>query len=197
MRHGLITDDGFSGCYDRYYSQAEVNGLPDLVNFIFRSVMVTMGRVEGYTADQTKRVNASIPKGHGEPLELAKSFALWVAWKRGNEDPPAWAHPDAVLPNKKEEGPPKKLSQRALKEMERKEAIAAWRVAPDRQSARVKNAAAAAASNGPVATTPELGSSTSALSHGAAQNETHQYHTFSTPSAHQPPMAMAQMMPWL
>ena len=191
----LAKQDNRAGAQNkRYYSQAEVNGLPDLVNFIFRSVMVTMGRVEGYTSDQTKRVNASIPKGHGEPLELAKSFALWVAWKRGNEDPPAWVHPDAVLPNKKEEGPPKKLSQRALKEMERKEAIAAWRVAPDRQSARVKNAAAAAASNAPVATTPELGSSTSALSHGAAHNESHQYHTFSTPGAHQPPMAMAQMM---
>jgi len=92
-------------------------------------------------------VNASIPKGHGEPLEVAKTFALWVAWKRGNEDPPAWAHPDAELQLQKEEGPSKKLSARALKELERKEAIAAWRIAPDRQSTRVmsKNAAAAAA----------------------------------------------------
>ncbi|KAF7185792.1 JmjC domain-containing histone demethylation protein 1 [Pseudocercospora fuligena] len=128
----------------RYYGQAELDGLPDLVNFIFRTVMLVLGRIEGITADRMKRVNASIPKGHGEPLEIAKTFALWVAWKRGNEDPPAWAHPDAVLPNSKEEGPPKKLSQRALKEMERKEAIAAWRVAPDRQSERVRNAAAAA-----------------------------------------------------
>ena len=132
---------------ERYYGQAEVEGLPDLVNFIFRTVMLVMGRVEGISADRMKRVNASIPKGYGEPLEVAKTFALWVAWKRGNEDPPAWAHPDAVLPSSKEEGPPKKLSERKLKELERKEAIAAWRVAPDRQSARVmtKNANAAAA----------------------------------------------------
>ncbi|WPH00552.1 Putative zn(2)-C6 fungal-type DNA-binding domain, Zinc finger, PHD-type, JmjC [Acrodontium crateriforme] len=130
----------------RYYSQSEVEGLPDLVNFIFRTVMVVMGRVEGTSADRIRRVNMSIPKGHGEPLEIAKTFALWVTWKRGNEDPPAWAHPDAVLPNSKEEGTPKKLSARALKEMERKEAIAAWRAAPDRQSARVlaKSTAAAA-----------------------------------------------------
>ena len=121
----------------RYYGQAEIEGLPDLVNFIFRTVMLVTGRVEGISADRMKRVNASIPKGYGEPLEVAKTFALWVAWKRGNEDPPAWAHPDAILPSSKEEGPPKKLSERKLKELERKEAIAAWRIAPDRQSARV------------------------------------------------------------
>jgi F-box/leucine-rich repeat protein 10/11 len=127
----------------RFYSQAEMDGLPDLVNFIFRTVMLVAGRVEGVTADRMKRVNASIPKGYGEPLDVAKTFALWVAWKRGNEDPPAWAHPDAVLPSSKEGGPPKKLSERKLKELERKEAIAAWRIAPDRQSVRVmaKNAA--------------------------------------------------------
>jgi F-box/leucine-rich repeat protein 10/11 len=147
----------------RYYSQAEVDGLPDLAQFVFRTVMVVMGRVEGISAEQMKRVNSSIPKGNGDPLDLARAFGLWVAWKRGNEDPPAWAHPDAVLPNRSEEGPPKKLSQRALKEMERKEAIAAWRVAPDRQSARVKkNAAAVAAASssngngsGPSVVSPE------------------------------------------
>lgn len=112
----------------RYYSQAEMDGLPELANFIFRTVMLVMGRIEGITQDRIKRVNASIPKGHGEPLEIAKTFALWVAWKRGNEDIPAWAHPDAVLPNSKDETP-KKLSARALKDMERKEAIAAYRQA--------------------------------------------------------------------
>jgi F-box/leucine-rich repeat protein 10/11 len=150
----------------RYYSQAEVEGLPELANFIFRTVMLVMGRVEGISADRMKRVNSSIPKGHGEPLEIAKTFALWVAWKRGNEDPPAWAHPEAVLPNNsKDEGPPKKLSARALKEMERKEAIAAWRIAPDRQSERVRKAAAAASDavppgpKGASATTPDRATS--------------------------------------
>ncbi len=129
----------------RYYSQAEMEGLPELVNYIFRTVMLVMGRVEGISADRMKRVNASIPKGYGDPLTVAKTFALWTAWKR-DEDPPAWAHPDAVLPSDKEEGPSKKLSERKLKELERKQAIAAWRIAPDRQSRRVmaKNADAAA-----------------------------------------------------
>ena len=135
----------------RYYSQAEIDGLPDLVNYIFRTVMLVMGRIEGISADRMKRVNASIPKGHGEPLEVAKTFALWVAWKRGDEDPPAWAHPDAVLPNKSGCAAPKKLSERKLKELERREAIAAWRVAPDRQSARVMTKIAGAAKDGDVA----------------------------------------------
>jgi F-box/leucine-rich repeat protein 10/11 len=142
----------------RYYSQAEIEGLPDLVDFIFRTVMLVQGRIEGISADRIKRVNASIPKGYGEPLEVAKTFALWVAWKRGNEDPPAWAHPDAMLPTSKEEGEPKKLSARALKDMQRKEAMAAWKVAPDRQSKRQLEKAARERPERPA--TPILGNAT-------------------------------------
>lgn len=136
----------------RYYSQAELDGLPDVANYIYQTVISVMGLKEGITADMMKRMNASIPKGHGEPLEVAKTFALWVAWKRGNEDPPAWAHPDALLNIVKEEGPAKKLSAKAIRDLERKEAIAAYRVAPDRQSERVmsQKAAAATATNGGV-----------------------------------------------
>nr|POE54296.1 jmjc domain-containing histone demethylation protein 1 [Quercus suber] len=118
----------------RYYSKAELDGLPDLAAYVFRTVMLVLGRVEGVTQDRMRRVNTGIPKGHGEPLELARRFGEWVAWKR-SEDPPAWAHPDSVLPN--EEGPQKKLSARALKEMERTEAMAASRLAPGRQSGRL------------------------------------------------------------
>ncbi|TKA83684.1 hypothetical protein B0A55_00311 [Friedmanniomyces simplex] len=132
---------------DRYYAQAELDGLPDLVNYIWRTVMTVLGRVEGISEDQKKRVNASIPKGYGEPLEMAKTFALWVAWKRGSEDPPAWAHPDFALDLIKEEGPAKKLSARAMKELERKAAIDAWRIAPDRQSERVMSKHAAVATS--------------------------------------------------
>lgn len=169
----------------RYYGQAELDGLPDLVTFIFHTVMLVMGRVEGISADRMKRVNASIPKGHGEPLEVAKTFALWVAWKR-NEDPPAWAHPDAVLPNSKE-GPPKKLSARALKELERKEAMAAWRLAPDRQSARVRGNATATASGS--AHGPAIFNSTSTPD----RENTHQNHQnhHQTPNQHQPTQAYA------
>ncbi|KAG9711409.1 Clavaminate synthase-like protein, partial [Aureobasidium melanogenum] len=60
----------------RYYSQAELDGLPDLINFIFRTVMIALGRIEGVTEDTRKKVMRSIPKSHGEPLELARTFAL-------------------------------------------------------------------------------------------------------------------------
>ncbi|KAK0777959.1 JmjC domain-containing histone demethylation protein 1 [Friedmanniomyces endolithicus] len=134
----IAANDGRPGAHnDRYYAQAELDGLPDLVNYIWRTVMTVLGRVEGISEDQKKRVNASIPKGYGEPLEIAKTLALWAAWKRGNEDPPAWAHPDFALDLIKEEGPAKKLSARAMKDLERKAAIDAWRIAPDRQSQRV------------------------------------------------------------
>lgn len=121
----------------RYYSQAELDGLPELINFIFRTVMVSLGRIEGVSEDARKRVMRSIPKSFGEPLELARTFAFWVAWKRGNEDPPAWAHPDADLPDK-EGSVSKKLSARALKLLQRQEAFEAWKIAPDRVSARVQ-----------------------------------------------------------
>ncbi|KAF2857972.1 hypothetical protein K470DRAFT_278922 [Piedraia hortae CBS 480.64] len=114
-------DDGSSGTHNaRYYSQAELDGLPDLVSFIFRTVLITRGQLEGTTADQARRVNASVPKGRGEPVEIAKTFAMWVAWKRGNEDPPAWAHPEAL------EGEPRKLSTRDMRELERKEPFTLW-----------------------------------------------------------------------
>ncbi|KAI7292854.1 Clavaminate synthase-like protein, partial [Hortaea werneckii] len=80
----------------RYYSQAELEGLPDLALYLYHVVLAVLGLREGISADQMKRMNASIPKGHGEPLEVAKTFALWVAWKTG-EPAPAFAHPDALL----------------------------------------------------------------------------------------------------
>lgn len=159
----------------RYYSEAEIEGLPDLLNYIFRTVLLVNGRIEGVSADQQKRVNASIPKGHGDPLEVAKTFALWTAWKRGNENPPAWAHPDAVLPSK-EEGPPKKLSARALKDLERKEAFAAMRAAGTDRPQRVKKS-----------TSTNAATSTSNM----ASSTPDHHHTPSHPPAHQSPSTQA------
>ncbi|GAB7344544.1 hypothetical protein MBLNU457_2370t2 [Dothideomycetes sp. NU457] len=132
--HAANSETGPENYNARYYPQMELDGLPELVSFIFRTVMIQLDRIEGVTEETRKNVIRSIPKGFGEPLDVARTFALWVAWKRGNEDPPAWAHPDAVLPEK--EGSQKKLSARMLKAMQRQEAIEAYRVAPDRQSAR-------------------------------------------------------------
>ncbi|PNS17482.1 hypothetical protein CAC42_8025 [Sphaceloma murrayae] len=127
----------------RYYSQMELDGLTELVSFIFRTVMIAQDRMEGVTVESRKAVIASIPKSYGDPLELAKMFALWVAWKRGNEDPPQWAHPDAGLPEKETNNEPKKISAKMLKQMQRHEAFEAWKLAPGRQSARQREAEAA------------------------------------------------------
>jgi F-box and leucine-rich repeat protein 10/11 len=80
----------------RYYSRAELDGLPALVKFIHRTVMISLGKIENITPEVRNAVSKSIPKGRGDPLEIIKTFAAWVAWKRGNEDLPEWAHADPV-----------------------------------------------------------------------------------------------------
>lgn len=135
--HGHASNEGAENYHARYYSQMELDGLPELANYIFRTVMISMDRIEGVTVETRRNVAASIPKGYGDPLELAKTFALWVAWKRGNEDPPAWAHPDFGLPDK-EGVEPKKLSTKMMKQKQRQEAFEAYKLAPERQSSRRK-----------------------------------------------------------
>ena len=136
----------------RYYSEAELTGMSHLINYIWRTVLISNGKVDGVNSDTRNAVARSIPKGHGlgEPLEVAKLFAMWVAWKRGNEDIPQWAHPETPLPDSDDRRMEKKLSVAALKKMERQAAIEAYRIAPDRQSARqAMKAAEAAASKEP------------------------------------------------
>ncbi|KAL8874145.1 MAG: hypothetical protein Q9174_000483 [Haloplaca sp. 1 TL-2023] len=80
----------------RYYSQAELEGLPDLVRYLLRTALIDSGEItEGITAETRNAVKKSIPRGFGEPLEIVKTFAIWCAWKRGNELIPHWADPKA------------------------------------------------------------------------------------------------------
>ncbi|KAF2157844.1 hypothetical protein K461DRAFT_290118 [Myriangium duriaei CBS 260.36] len=134
---GDVTERDPGSYHARYYSQMELDGLPDLASYIFRTIMISLDRIEGITVETRRAVVASIPKGYGEPLDIAKTFALWVAWKRGNENPPQWAHPEFGLPDK--EGVElKKLSSKMLKQKQRQEAFEAYKIAPERQSARQK-----------------------------------------------------------
>ncbi|KAL8659498.1 MAG: hypothetical protein Q9226_000391 [Calogaya cf. arnoldii] len=83
----------------RYYSQPELEGLPDLVRYLLRTALIDSDEItEGITADARNAVKKSIPRGYGEPHEIVKDFAMWCAWKRGNEPIPHWAHADAVRP---------------------------------------------------------------------------------------------------
>lgn len=143
-KFGHNSDPGRENYHARYYSKAELDGLPDLLGYIFRTVLISLGKVEGITVETKNAVTRSIPKGKGDPLDIAKTFAMWVAWKRGNEGIPEWAHPNAVLPTTSEAAGEKKLSAAALKKLEKKAFMDAVRIAPDRQSARQRSKASEA-----------------------------------------------------
>lgn len=127
---------GSENYHARYYSQSELDGLPELVRYLLRTALIDIGNItDGISADTQNAVKKSIPRGHGhgEPLDVIKAFASWCAWKRGNEPIPHWAYPGAILENLS----PDKLS--ALR-------------APRRHSARMQsqqeNAVASAVSTG-------------------------------------------------
>ncbi|KAH7410452.1 hypothetical protein DE146DRAFT_644993 [Phaeosphaeria sp. MPI-PUGE-AT-0046c] len=122
----------------RYYSKHELEGLTDLLSYIWRTVLISLDKID---VPQKVRgsVIRSIPKGHryGEPLIVAKLFAMWIAWKRGNETLPSWALPDASLPEVAESGE-KKLSAAQVKKMERDSLNEALRATAERSSARIR-----------------------------------------------------------
>lgn len=117
----------------RYYSQGEVEGWQDLIRYVIRTVMVTLGKVQGVTKTTQEAVLRSMPKGYADYLEIAQTFAMWVAWKRGNEEIPPWAYPDAVITEEESTGT-KKMSAAALKRMERQAAHDAFVLASGRRS---------------------------------------------------------------
>jgi len=135
-KFGHNSDPGPANWHARYYPKAELDGLPEMVSYIFRTVLIHLDCLEGITATSRKAVMDSIPKTVTDPLEKAREFAMWVAWKRGNEDIPQWAHPDSDLPAKKEGDAQKKLNLAQMKKLERAAALPA----PERQSARIKTA---------------------------------------------------------
>lgn len=123
---------GVENYHTRYYSQSELDGLPDLTRYLLRTALIDIGSItDGISAETRNAVKKSIPRGHGEPLEVLKTFAAWCAWKRGNEPIPHWAYPDA----EPETLAPEKLSAAATKKLDREAALQA----PRRQSARMQS----------------------------------------------------------
>ncbi|KAF2727195.1 hypothetical protein EJ04DRAFT_582210 [Polyplosphaeria fusca] len=151
---GHSSDSGDENYNNRYYSQAELEGLPELVNYIWRTVMISLGKIEGITQTTKNAVTRSIPKGHGEPLTLARKFAMWIAWKRGNESIPQWAHPDTQLADMSDAKGEKKLSAAQVRRLERESSVFPPR---ERQSSRLN----------PSAQSPPIGSETPPLSSAA------------------------------
>lgn len=134
---GHDSQPGEENYHARYYSQAELEGLPDLTRYLLRTALIAIGSItEGITVETRNAVKRSIPKGHGEPLEIVKNFAKWCAWKRGNEPIPHWAYADHVPEGGAPETAEKRLSTAAVRRLDREAALQAYRVAPERQSAR-------------------------------------------------------------
>lgn len=127
---------GSENYHRRYYPKAELDGLTDLANYIWRSVLISLGRIEGITEKVQKNVTSSIPKGFGDPLVLAKRFATWIAWKRGNECVPQWAKTDAILPDALEAE--KKLSAAQVKRMEKQTMGEGLRASSEKQFSRTR-----------------------------------------------------------
>jgi F-box/leucine-rich repeat protein 10/11 len=99
-KFGENSQPGEENYNHRYYAKTEVESWPDLLQYIYRTVLIHMDRLDGIGQETRKSVMRSIPKNYGEPLDLARRFAVWIAWKRGNEDVPEWARPDGPLPNR-------------------------------------------------------------------------------------------------
>ncbi|RAL05079.1 [Histone H3]-lysine-36 demethylase [Aspergillus ibericus CBS 121593] len=104
----------------RFYSQAELEGLPDLAKYLLRTALIAGSYlVEGVTMDARNAVRRSIPKMSGDPIDAVRKFGIWVAWKRGNERAPHWTRPGVIesnaklsLAEKKPAGRPSRRSER-------------------------------------------------------------------------------------
>ena len=124
---GENSRSGPENYHARYYSQPELEGLPDLVRYLLRTALIDSGEItEGITVDGRNAVKKSIPRGYGEPLQIVKDFAVWSAWKRGNESIPHWAHADGVHENGVAESTAK-LGGATLKKIESETAVQAPR----------------------------------------------------------------------
>lgn len=129
---GENSEPGLENYHARYYAQAELEGLPDLTRYLLRTALIDLGNItEGITAETRNAVKRAIPRGYGEPLDIVKDFAMWCAWKRGNEPIPRWAYPHAVLEGSASDSVGKS-SFAALKKLDQEAALQA----PRRQSAR-------------------------------------------------------------
>ncbi|KAL4874164.1 hypothetical protein BDV12DRAFT_3112 [Aspergillus spectabilis] len=104
----------------RFYSQAELEGLPDLAKYLLRTVLIAGSYlVEGVTPESRNAVKKSIPTMPGEPIDVIRTFGIWIAWKRGNEKAAQWTRPGVVesnaklsLAEKKPAGRPSRRSER-------------------------------------------------------------------------------------
>ena len=127
-----IAEPGSETYNARYYPKSEIKGLPSLRDFLYRTARIYSDLpVSDITKRQIDAVKGSVPKGHGDPLQLIKTFAIWCAWKIGGVPVPDWVHsdvggfPDSEKKAKKPETyrlPGERVSQRKAAQSSSREA---------------------------------------------------------------------------
>ncbi|KKK14125.1 hypothetical protein P175DRAFT_0493926 [Aspergillus ochraceoroseus IBT 24754] len=104
----------------RFYSQGELEGLPDLAKYLLQTALIAgCYLVEGVTVDARNAIKKSIPKMSGDPIDTIRKFGVWLAWKRGNEKAPQWTRPGVVESNAKNSLAEKKPAGRPSRRSER------------------------------------------------------------------------------
>lgn len=106
----------------RFYSQAELEGLPELTKYLLRTALIAGSYLmDGVTMEVRNAVKRSIPKSVGDPVDTIRKFGIWVAWKRGNERAPIWtrqgvieSNPKVTFTEKKSVGRPSRRSERNI-----------------------------------------------------------------------------------
>ena len=110
----------------RFYSKSEIEGLPALRDYLYRTALIAGGvHVPGVTPDTVRNVKRSIPKGAGDPLDTIKTFGVWCAWKIGNVLAPDFAQPDALT------------TTQLAEKLEKPKQSQPSRIPPERASTRV------------------------------------------------------------
>ncbi|KAJ5101508.1 hypothetical protein NUU61_003730 [Penicillium alfredii] len=136
----------------RFYSQAELEGLPELTKYLLRTALIAGSyNVDGVTMDVRNAVKRSIPKGTGDPVDTIRKFGIWVAWKRGNERAPQWTRPGVIESNSKVSLTEKKSAGRPSRRSERN--FDNQRTYAERQAVQRPSVEVAATPNSPIINT--------------------------------------------
>lgn len=120
----------------KFYSRGEIEGFPDLIRYIHRTVLVALGKVPGVQKNTQDAVLRSMPKGYGSYVSLAQTFALWAAWKRGNEHVPSWAHLETGAAELEVNSTDRKPTAAAQRRIARQAAHEAYKLAHERPNLR-------------------------------------------------------------
>lgn len=80
----------------RTYTKSELRGLIPLRDYLYRTARIYAELPVKGKLDKTKTnaVKASVPKVYGDPMQLIREFAIFIAWIKGNEAAPEWLHTD-------------------------------------------------------------------------------------------------------